>query len=327
MTPPTPRRITQRDIAREAGVDVSTVCLSLNGHPRIPAATRDRITALAQQMGYRPDPALSSIALTRWQGRRNVKGLVIGFLGDPKSDTEIEARIQEDGAREQAEALGYGLERFSLAAYPSMPKLARVLRARGICGLIVAQTRKQLDESELRQLPVPFVRCGYLHPVEGDVVRPDLRGAVEGAVHHLRPRHKRITFFLQLDRELHSDRVILGAALCCAAESKKITVLQCPDPPATRDLNALARAKPKAVILINERHAAALRRHAVLPPKTPFYTLHTLPPFDGKHGMNLRMNDVGRIAVNLLEFKMRQLPWASPPFQQSLLLAPEWIGS
>ena len=326
MTRRMTRRITQRDIAREAGVDVSTVCLSLNGHPRIPAATRARIVALAQQMGYRPDPALSSIALTRWQGRRNVKGLVIGFLGDAKSSTEIEARIQEDGAREQAEALGYGLERFSLAAYPSMPKLTRVIRARGIRGLVVAQTRNQLNETELRRLPLPFVRCGYLHPVEGDVVRPDLRGAVEGLVRHLLPHHKSITFFLQLDRELHSDRVILGAALCCAAETKKITVLQSPDPPAQRDLNALARAKPGAVVLINERHAEELRTTAVVPNNTPFYTLHTLPPFDGKHGMNLRMHEVGRIAVNLLEFKMRQLPWASPPFQQSILLAPEWLG-
>jgi DNA-binding LacI/PurR family transcriptional regulator len=318
------RRITQRDIAREAGVDVSTVCLSLNGHPRIPAATRERITALAREMGYRPDPALSSIAMTRWQGRRDVKGLVIGFLGDPKADTEIEARIQEAGAREQAKALGYGLERFSIAAYPSPEKLARVLRARGIRGLIVAQTRKQLDEDALRNLPVPFVRCGYLHPVEGDVVRPDLRAAVEGLVHHLLPRFAPLAFFLPLDRELHSDRVILGAALCCAAENKQIRVIQSEDPPAKRDFNALARAKPGAVVVINERHAQSLQKSDALPQKTPVYTLHTLPPFDGKQGMNLRMHEVGRIAVNLLEFKMRQLPWATPPFQQSLLIAPEY---
>lgn len=317
------RRITQRDIAREAGVDVSTVCLSLNGHPRIPAATRERITALALEMGYRPDPALSSIAMTRWQGRRDVKGLVIGFLGDPKADTEIEARIQEAGAREQAKALGYGLERFSIAAYPSPEKLAQVLRARGIRGLIVAQTRKQLDEDALRNLPVPFVRCGYLHPVEGDVVRPDLRAAVEGMVDHLLPRCAPLAFFLQLDRELHSDRVILGAALCCAAENKQIRVIQSEDPPAKRDFNALARAKPGAVVVINERHAQSLRKNGALPQKTPVYTLHTLPPFDGKQGMNLRMHEIGRIAVNLLEFKMRQLPWATPPFQQSLLIAPE----
>jgi DNA-binding LacI/PurR family transcriptional regulator len=320
------RRTTQRDIAREAGVDVSTVCLSLNGHPRIPPATRERIVALAQEMGYRPDPALSSIAITRWQGRRDVKGLVIGFLGDAKTESEIEARIQEQGAREQAEALGYGLERFSIRAYPSPEKLARVLRARGIRGLVVAQTRRQLVEAELRSLPVPFVCCGYLHPVEGDVVRPDLRGAVEGMVSRLLPKHKSIVFFLQLDRELHSDRVILGAALCCASENRKVRVLQTEDPPDRRDLNALARLKPGAVIVINERQAAALRDSGMVSDNTPLYTLHTLPPFEGKQGMNLRMNEVGRVAVNLLEFKMRQLPGASPPFQQSVLLAPEWLG-
>ncbi len=321
------RRVTQRDIAREAGVDVSTVCLSLNGHPRIPAATRERIAALAQTMGYRPDPALSSIAMTRWQGRRDVAGLVIGFLGDAKAETEIEARIQEEGAREQAQALGYGLERFSLTAYPSPEKLAKVLRARGIRGLVVAQTRKELDEAELRSLPVPFVRCGYLHPVEGDVVRPDLSGAVEGMVRKLLPRHKSLVFFLQIDRELHSDRVILGAALCCAAENKRVRVLQSAEPPAKRDLMALARSNPAAAVLINERQAAALRESGVLPKRTPVYTLHTLPPFEGKQGMNLRMHEVGRIAVNLLEFKMRQIPWATPPFQQSVLLAPEWLES
>ena len=61
----TARRITQKDIAHHAGVTQATVSLALRNHPSVSAEVRDRIVALAEKLGYRPDPMLSSLVAYR----------------------------------------------------------------------------------------------------------------------------------------------------------------------------------------------------------------------------------------------------------------------
>src|SRR5687768_6094261 len=63
-------RPTQDDVARRAGVHRTTVSLALQGHPRIPAATRTHIRRIADEIGYVPDPMLSSLVAYRTQKRR-----------------------------------------------------------------------------------------------------------------------------------------------------------------------------------------------------------------------------------------------------------------
>ena len=103
-------RVTQKEIARKAGVDASTVSLALAGHPRIPESTRAHIRQVAAELGYRPDPALSSIAAARWQGRRDAKGTALAFLADDLKTAEIELKLYLEGVRQQAGLLGYGIE-------------------------------------------------------------------------------------------------------------------------------------------------------------------------------------------------------------------------
>src|SRR5262245_17339141 len=56
-----PRPPTLRTLARLAGVTSMTVSLALRNHPRISAATRQRLQALAAAHGYRPDPVVSKL--------------------------------------------------------------------------------------------------------------------------------------------------------------------------------------------------------------------------------------------------------------------------
>ncbi|WP_309140322.1 LacI family DNA-binding transcriptional regulator [Streptomyces sp. PKU-EA00015] len=60
------RRITQRDIARLAGVSQPTVSLVLNGRTdadiRIPQETRERVLRVIQEYGYAPDPVARRLA-------------------------------------------------------------------------------------------------------------------------------------------------------------------------------------------------------------------------------------------------------------------------
>jgi LacI family transcriptional regulator len=58
------RRVTIKDIAREAGVSRQTVTRAMNGMPRISEATRDRILEISERLGYRPSRFASNLART-----------------------------------------------------------------------------------------------------------------------------------------------------------------------------------------------------------------------------------------------------------------------
>lgn len=55
------RRLSQRDIAKILGVNVSTVSRALRGMEGVSAEVRDKIVTLAKEQGYRPNPFATSL--------------------------------------------------------------------------------------------------------------------------------------------------------------------------------------------------------------------------------------------------------------------------
>lgn len=127
-------RISLADIARKAGVHITTVSLALRDSPRLPASTKDRLKAVAEEMGYQPDPMLS--ALTAY--RRNAKiQQTQGTLAWITSTRDIGFPTYYGGALERCEELGYKLDQFALRE-TGPARLSKVLRARNIQGLLLA---------------------------------------------------------------------------------------------------------------------------------------------------------------------------------------------
>src|SRR5919197_5231349 len=75
MSAPT-RRVTIRDVAREAGVSVTTVSDAINGRGRLPHETRERVRAVAAGLGYRPRASARRLR----EGRTGQVGLYCSFL-------------------------------------------------------------------------------------------------------------------------------------------------------------------------------------------------------------------------------------------------------
>jgi DNA-binding LacI/PurR family transcriptional regulator len=73
-----PRRLTIRDVAREAGVSVTTVSDALSGRGRLPDATRARVRDVAERLGYRPSPTARRLR----QGRTSTIGLYCPLITD-----------------------------------------------------------------------------------------------------------------------------------------------------------------------------------------------------------------------------------------------------
>lgn len=154
MSTPNPSTaLTMSDLAKAAGVSKMTVSLALRGHEKISAATRDRIRALAEKMGYRPNPLVQTLmANLRSTRPANYHSTIAWVTAFPTRDgwsSHWVHKLYHQGAVARAAALGYKIETFwAFAPRMTGAALTRMLRARGIRGLIippVANPGTQLD--------------------------------------------------------------------------------------------------------------------------------------------------------------------------------------
>ncbi|MBO9626883.1 MAG: LacI family DNA-binding transcriptional regulator [Microbacterium sp.] len=56
-----PRRVTLADVSRAAGVGMATVSRAMGDHPDVSEATRERVRAIASELGYRPSVAARAL--------------------------------------------------------------------------------------------------------------------------------------------------------------------------------------------------------------------------------------------------------------------------
>ncbi len=127
-------------LARASGFGLSTVSYALRGNPKIPPATRAQIQALADQMGYRPHPAVAALMSHVKAGRRPKALTKIAFVWtEPGAEAQATPFHRQSilGARRRTQERGYMLEEFRLFA-PGMTsqRLSQILHARGINGIV-----------------------------------------------------------------------------------------------------------------------------------------------------------------------------------------------
>jgi LacI family transcriptional regulator len=131
-------RVTMADVAREAGVSTMTVSRVVNEKGEISAATRQRVLAVIEQLGYRP----SAIARGLATQRTGTLGLVVPDISNPFfSDL---AR----GAEDQAYAEGYNIFLCNTKEDPQREvSTLESLAEKRVDGLIVCSSR--LEDGQL----------------------------------------------------------------------------------------------------------------------------------------------------------------------------------
>jgi len=133
--------VSQRDVAEKLGMSQATVSMALAGHPRIPQATRERVLREADRLGYRPDPALRTLA----RYRRGIRPVA------HQSNIAVATRVQSArkldeasvygtvfrSAASRADRLGYTLENFNFSPQMSSRRMTEILHSRGIQGVML----------------------------------------------------------------------------------------------------------------------------------------------------------------------------------------------
>ncbi len=137
-----------KTVATAARVSVMTVSLALRSHPKIPAATRERIREVARDLGYRPNPLVSALMgqLRTVRQRSGAVTTAIAYVvpTDLSRQEYFDVPVYQAmfrGASRRAEELGFKLVPFFFdidGGEAAGRHVARVLRNRGIDGIVLS---------------------------------------------------------------------------------------------------------------------------------------------------------------------------------------------
>lgn len=153
-------------VARLAGCDPSTVSLALRDDPRITPATRQRVKAAADKLGYRVNPLVAAWVAARRAARPKRQQVSLAYLTSHPAGTTWgrSAHFREilRGATERAGEFGYQLSEYRLADYaPRGEALNRVLVTRAVQGIIVGPTLKQHSLDGIEWSRFALATIGY----------------------------------------------------------------------------------------------------------------------------------------------------------------------
>ncbi len=179
-------RVTITDVARTAGVSLSTVSRVMNDNPTVDPALAERVRAIAAELGYTANPLARSLVL----GRTQTVAVVIPDLANPTFQAILR------GLSRAADEDGYHVLIADTAEQVDKePGLATTTRRR-TDGVILCAPRMAQDElTALLPALAPAVVINRPPQPEAPTVAADYRSAMADLVAHLYGLgHRRIAF-------------------------------------------------------------------------------------------------------------------------------------
>ena len=346
-------RVTLADVAAKAGVHVTTVSLALRNHPRLPEATRQRIQALAQKMGYTPDPLLRALVAYRGRlsGRRNTPTLAYvtnwtSRWGWKKVTAHPEFHA---GAQAKAADLGYKLEHFWLGEEGmTQERLGQILYSRGINGLIIASHGREMgDVLEFDWPNFSAVKIDYfphrpmLHNVTNnqcDIARLAMQKVIAAG-------YRRIGFVMHRGWDHAVDHLWMAGFLCeqqALGARERIPAHLFPEPePVERWLNESAAevepdadpfeawyAKYRPEVIISKASFVLPRLKAMglsVPRDVAFVDVFLDDLKGGTAGVRQNHETVGALAVEILAGQLQHNKFGVPTIPTTTFVEGTWF--
>ncbi|OLP62438.1 LacI family transcriptional regulator [Xaviernesmea oryzae] len=192
MSEEPPRRRTIRDVAKAAGVSISTASNALNGIGRTNPETREKVRRIAEQIGFRPNALARSLLTKRSHSIGIITNDTYGRLTLPMTAGVSEALVD------------HGVSAF-LCATNNDPRLAQLhleaLLDKQVDGIIFTATRADLTPPiDLTRLAIPVVYAFAIGPPTAPTFIPDDAQGARLAVQHLLDRgYRRILHITGLE--------------------------------------------------------------------------------------------------------------------------------
>ena len=171
------------DVAREAGVSKTAVSFAFNSPDRLAPETASRIRAVAEQLGYRPDP------VARMLTQRQT--LTIGVL-TPQALSVIFSNpffgAFSEGVAAVAEEFGYGLH-FISPLHGSLASAMNRATVDGVVAIGLSDDHPEVEHIRRAGLPIVLVDSTAL-PEHGSIEIDDAGGARAAADHLIALGHR-----------------------------------------------------------------------------------------------------------------------------------------
>ncbi len=339
------------DVARQAGVHKTTISLALRNHPSIPAATRQRLQALAEETGYRPDPALRALIAYRRRARPPTKAPPLAYLTHWDSRwgwklPRAQARFYA-GAAVKAVQLGYKLEHFWLGE-PKLTheRMSDILVARGISGLIVASHLPETDVPLRLAWPhFSAVKIDYYpHEPELHTVTNDHRAIIQLAMRRvIAAGYRRIGFVMPSWWDHFADLAWSAGFLAeqqVLAPEEKIPIFHFSDAPpkgmesvegretvAPREAFGewLRQFRPEVLISKEQFVQPRLAELGLAVPRDIAFAEIFLDPDGQTAGVRHNCERVGELAVEILDGQLQHYSYGVPSFPTTTLVEGTWF--
>lgn len=182
---------TIKDIAKAAGVSVTTVSRALNGYSDVNEKTRKKIEKVAKELNYSPNTLARSLVMNK----SKTIGLLISGLdrGSIKDNFTFEVLV---GLNKFVSESDYDLVIFSTTSSKQREKTySQLCRERKVDGAIIQGIRT--DDPYLREVVESDIPCVLIDiPIESDTVgyitTDNMLGAKKGVQHLIELGHKDI---------------------------------------------------------------------------------------------------------------------------------------
>lgn len=326
------RRITQKDVADALGFHVSTVSKALKGDPAVAAATREQVRAMADELGFVPDPLLGALASYRKQLKPEAYHATIAWIyNHPRTVVMDEFADYDDylaGAQARAAELGYRIEPFWVGdAAGSVASLERILQTRGMQGVIVAPQFSLEKGLALDWARYASVAIGYSLSEEGiDRVTNDHFATMASLLERLHDRgYHRVGCYLW---ETDNRRMGRRAHSAFAAFSSKLggRVQSYQNFKADAFVAWARRGQFDAVVCRERRQMEVLLAAGFQIPDEIGFAGYALSAHERSlSGMQHNNRRIGAAAVEWLSGKLQRGQFGRSEYPQRLLITSQWL--
>lgn len=318
---------TQKQIAEKAGVHQSLVSMALKNHPHVSLETREKIQKIAEDMGYRPNAALSEAASNRWRQPQGVRRETVAFLTTTRRPIDENISVI-DAAGRQLDTLGYQMQSLNPLDYPSEKNLSEILYHRGIRGVIIEQQREDDRPRALHWERFVVVQAGMLAKnLNIHQVTLDFQGLInEATLRVIEAGYKRICFLLAEPTRYYSDALLFQAAqgLCLHNHLGAAKIMVCNFHYDILDgdiiLKSIRKFKPDILLFPPSIYLKNLLT-ALDIPKVALIGDHAsedLPGFASQFEL------LGKYTADLLDSRMRAHDYGIPKRPHRITFIPPW---
>lgn len=325
--------VSQRDIARHFGVSHVTVSLALRHSPRVSKSLSERIRDHASAVGYRRDPVL--FALADYKNRKTAKAVRGAIAWINAWDQPAMARLHPGidsfwrGASEAAREYGFRLEEFRLGSELTPQRLQQVLETRSIRGILLP--------------PHPPAKGWPDFPWDDYAVVCFGRAGGGQRGHRILPSAPaNMTLALQRMRNSGRERIgcltgptLLRHAGYCMSESLPAVRRDITGEFPLLDLAGVQEARAAATVhawvrdhgldAVLADDAAIARRLTgagfLVPGKIGLATLARAD----EAGIDPEFADIGRVAIRMLEERMREMAAGAPLRLRQVAIEGRWV--